>query len=249
MSSGNADALGVIRDLLVEIGGFLRNVQWTPGVTCGRCAGIPSQGYTGLSRRSGWDDHANTLDQLGLLTYAFPGHQTEKVMFGYKARVPAPANTQAVAMGMAYAIHRHWPCIERAGPSGGITNWAIVPSLRQTDRPHPLRAIVSRHFSTDIEIAVNTAIGATTSRGFHPDSYVVPLLDGAAVLLMDDTWTTGAHMHSLARALKTAGARSVTGLVMARWLDPTWRYSKDFIQRGLVNDYDPDLCPFTGQRC
>jgi ComF family protein len=39
---------------------------------------------------------------------------------------------------------------------------------------------------------------------------------GRAVILIDDVSTTGATMEEAARALKAAGARSVTGVVLAR---------------------------------
>lgn len=43
-------------------------------------------------------------------------------------------------------------------------------------------------------------------------------LDGQHVLMVDDVMTTGASMHALAKALKQAGARHVTALVLARTL-------------------------------
>ena len=41
-------------------------------------------------------------------------------------------------------------------------------------------------------------------------------LRGQAVVLIDDVMTTGASMHEAARALRTAGAAHITGLVLAR---------------------------------
>jgi adenine/guanine phosphoribosyltransferase-like PRPP-binding protein len=45
-------------------------------------------------------------------------------------------------------------------------------------------------------------------------------LDGRCVLLLDDTWTTGAHAQSGASALKQAGARAVGVLALGRHFQP-----------------------------
>ncbi len=46
------------------------------------------------------------------------------------------------------------------------------------------------------------------------------LIDGRAVLLVDDVMTTGATLDECARVLNRAGARRVDALVLARALDP-----------------------------
>jgi adenine/guanine phosphoribosyltransferase-like PRPP-binding protein len=47
-------------------------------------------------------------------------------------------------------------------------------------------------------------------------------LTGEAVLLIDDTWTTGANLQSAARALKDAGAGPLAGVVIGRHLNRDW---------------------------
>jgi orotate phosphoribosyltransferase len=44
-------------------------------------------------------------------------------------------------------------------------------------------------------------------------------LEGEAVLLIDDTWTTGASVQSAAAALKTAGAGPVGVVVIGRHIN------------------------------
>jgi predicted phosphoribosyltransferase len=48
-------------------------------------------------------------------------------------------------------------------------------------------------------------------------------LDGESVLLVDDTWTTGANAQSAAGALKTAGAGSVAVLVIGRHVQESYK--------------------------
>ena len=52
-------------------------------------------------------------------------------------------------------------------------------------------------------------------------------LDGAAVLLIDDTWTTGASAQSAAAALKAAGASTVAALVIGRYLNSGWHENRE----------------------
>ena len=48
-------------------------------------------------------------------------------------------------------------------------------------------------------------------------------VDGRSVLLIDDTWTTGAHAQSGAAALKAAGAGPVAILTLGRHFQPDQR--------------------------
>ncbi|GAA2486929.1 hypothetical protein GCM10010434_032770 [Winogradskya humida] len=60
-------------------------------------------------------------------------------------------------------------------------------------------------------------------RQFHPDRFAVDShsLDGVPrVLVIDDTWTTGARVQSLAFALKAAGAVKVGAVVLGRHVNP-----------------------------
>ena len=83
-------------------------------------------------------------------------------------------------------------------------------------------------------------------RQFVPDMWSVDRPDtaqGRHVLLLDDTWTTGAHAQSAAAALRRAEARAVTVLVIARWLDPSWSPTAVFLRDLVTRDYDVYRCP------
>lgn len=60
----------------------------------------------------------------------------------------------------------------------------------------------------------------------RPDAYVVDAgaVRGKAVLLLDDTWTSGSSMVSSAAALKKAGASAVVGLTLGRQLNTGGHY-------------------------
>ena len=46
-----------------------------------------------------------------------------------------------------------------------------------------------------------------------------------------------------------AGAAAVSVMVVGRWLNPNRRGTADFIATRLQRDYDPDICPVTGDEC
>jgi orotate phosphoribosyltransferase len=47
-------------------------------------------------------------------------------------------------------------------------------------------------------------------------------LEGEAVLVIDDTWTTGASAQSAAAALRRAGSGPVGAVVIGRHINPEW---------------------------
>ena len=58
----------------------------------------------------------------------------------------------------------------------------------------------------------------------HPQAWEVSAasVQGQRILLVDDTYTTGAHLHSAAAALLDRGARSVALLVIGRRVHQGW---------------------------
>ena len=65
---------------------------------------------------------------------------------------------------------------------------------------------------------------------------------GASVLLLDDSWVSGASAQSAAAALKRAGARHVAVVVLGRHVDPSDRHSALLAARLTPSRYDPDRC-------
>ena len=77
---------------------------------------------------------------------------------------------------------------------------------------------------------------------FDPTSDVT----GLRVLLVDDTFTTGATLHSAARALMDHGAVVVAGLVVARKINPDarWAHSLQVWNRQAAIPFDFRARPF-----
>jgi adenine/guanine phosphoribosyltransferase-like PRPP-binding protein len=64
----------------------------------------------------------------------------------------------------------------------------------------------------------------------------------ADVLLIDDTWVSGASAQSAAAALKLAGARRVAIVVLGRHLDPADPRAGQLVARLRPGPYDPSKC-------
>ena len=69
---------------------------------------------------------------------------------------------------------------------------------------------------------------------------------GRHVLLVEDTWTSGAKAQSAAVALRDAGAAYVTVLCVMRWCRWDWPGHAELL-RTLDKPYDPLWCPVFGK--
>lgn len=239
-------ALDALRGHILKTGSaFLHNVQWARGVTCRTCAGIPSPGFDecyACARRGG---KPGLADNLGFVTYAWNGSQAGHAMYAYKAR--GAATYELVSSLLTYAVVAHWDCI--ATHAGGHPDgWTYVPSLAGRQGQHPLAQIASRFMGTVPNVPVVANSVKDGARTFSPAHFTVEPTAARHVLLLDDTWTTGGHLQSASAALKGAGVEQVTGLAVARWLDPSWGTTKTFIDN-LTDAFDPALCPYTGAAC
>jgi predicted amidophosphoribosyltransferase len=133
----------------------------------------------------------------------------------------------------------------------GITQFDIVttvPGTRQRDDEHPLVRIVG------------TLVGQTRSRyqsllTLGPDALVEgravladryratrALTDNPAVLLVDDTWTTGGRAQSAAIALHDAGAAKVAIVVIGRHFDRNFRSDEVYYRHAKARKFTWDEC-------
>lgn len=161
--------------------------------------------------------------------YETPG-QLWRLLRHYKDG-PAAARgllTVQVAAILGRFAARHLPCL--AGLLGGPPDVVIsVPSTRGGQRPgpHPLQAAVTAVTSlgrlhqpllapgpaSGLAASGHNLAGDTTFR-------VTAALAGERVLLIDDTFTTGARLQSAASALRLAGASEVAALTVGRVIWP-----------------------------
>jgi hypothetical protein len=133
--------------------------------------------------------------------------------------------TQVAAI-LARFTARHLRCVAATlgGDPAVVTS---VPSTRPQPRPgqHPLQTAimrVGRLAPRYRPLLLRGPVYVDHNRA-DDQAFTVPLrLGGERVLLLDDTLTTGARLHSAASALRLNGASAVAAVVIGRVINPEW---------------------------
>lgn len=233
--------------LVAEVGGYLRNAVLEPHMTCVVCA-TPIRPEFDLCQRCHLDR------QLVVpVFYGIKGEQSGYLMHSYKDLIaPTLRHRTQLSVLLFAALGLHGGCIERR-LGDEIEACAIVPSTRP-DRigEHPLRVVTrqTRLRLPEIELATRSDVHLD-ERLTSADRFAVTAGDAVRrhVLLIEDTWTSGAKCQSAALTLRQAGADSVTILALARWLRPEEPRVGAFIKNRLTADYDPLVCPVNNSDC
>ncbi|MGH9068136.1 MAG: hypothetical protein ACRD0J_11715 [Acidimicrobiales bacterium] len=166
----------------------------------------------------------------------------------YKDGVAAAArHHDAVVVGaiLARFLFDHGPCLHRA--AGGA--WDLVttvPSSRGRPGPHPLEDAISLvpWLAAQHRPLLERA-GGPLGHGLAGDGAfsVRGPVRGARVLVVDDTWTSGARAQSAAAALRWAGAEVPAVVVVGRVVDPLWdRRSAGYWSRHSAVPFDWSRC-------
>jgi hypothetical protein len=151
------------------------------------------------------------------IAYAVKGGEHARNLWLYKSGRPGAAAAAAALRALLMVfLHDHGPCAWRAAGMAAPTHLALVPSGRGRPGPHPLRSLAAPYLATPW-----TGLGLRSRddqeiRDLDPDRFRAQRLAGARVVLLDDTWTSGASAVSATAALKLAGARSVAVIVLGR---------------------------------
>ena len=143
-------------------------------------------------------------------------------------------------------LSAHEACAARAAGVAAFPVVTTVPSNDPArDHAHPLPRLVGGVVRPTAEryrrLLVRSALPAQPHR-FSVDRYEpVGGLRQEPVLLIDDTWTTGANAQSAAAALKAAGAGPVAAVVIGRHLNRDWGPNNRRLN-GLPTPFDWSDC-------
>ncbi|MFV8172435.1 MULTISPECIES: phosphoribosyltransferase family protein [Mycolicibacterium] len=263
MSDRETDAQ-LRHDIAVALGkvAYFHNIVAVgPGI-CRVCRG-PAPGSDMCSRCQSTEEALGgaTCDRTFFLAYADgqnPGgwSQSAQTMRLYKEIPPTELCVEHVHELAFVVTWIHDACMRAA--DGGWDSATFVPSRTPREGLHPVAGIarnVARLAADDPATGgpheikrvllepgpVNVRRVADAGRFAVPDKWR-PRVEGKRVLLVDDTWASGTSVQSAAAALKAAGATSVTGLCVARWL--SWKREVDIplLERVTVAPYDPFNC-------
>ena len=188
------------------------------------------------------------LAAVAPISYSVAHEQLHHALAQYK-RSQTPA-ARRLTVGLAAVLWRHLAQHERCvADAADVERFELVTTVpsgdRQRDEHHPLRRIVAelvgptraRYERLLVRSATEIQPRAFSDQKFEPTRQ----LHGQAVLLVDDTWTTGASAQSAAAALKLAGAETVAAVVIGRHLNREW-HENDRRLRGLAQPFDWNRC-------
>jgi hypothetical protein len=193
-----------------------------PGV-CASCRGPARHGFARCFHCGLHVESAPGLlaDVVAPVACAPKGSRLATDLWLYKSQRAGSREAGAALLAMLLVfLHDRAPGIWRA-MAMVPTCACVVPSGRGRPGPHPLQALVQGCLALPWASLLARPGGDPWARALDPGRFRAPRpLDGAAVLLLDDTWTSGGTAQSAAVALKRAGARWVAVVVLGRHLPP-----------------------------
>jgi hypothetical protein len=248
------DTAAVARQLVRRAGGYLRNPIRETGATCAVCT-TPVDGFDRcFVCQSAYGVTPGLADLVMPLTYGVAGAQSGFLLRAYKDSCDARVRQQqgVVINWLLYlAILVHEGCIgRRVGLAVGCR--LAVASVRGRVGVHPFEVITRQMNATRESPRLTVSQSDTGERGVSADRFTLDPetdLTGQHVLILDDTWTTGANAQSAVLAARRGGATAVTVMVVGRWLRTDFGHNAQFIKMRLTRDYDPWICPVTGGEC
>ena len=204
-----------------------------PNYSCIVCRGTKRDDFAECLK-CGRDFHdVQWPDLLGFGVFARANEQSGSLMHRYKKPGQAPTASRqdkSIVGSLAAAAMRQ---AYNQLPTLDVTT--TVPSTRGRER-HPLHDLVLRaadYLPEPIQVKqlLQTNLETTpTTREVNSDLFtVIGNVQAQHILLIDDTWTTGAHMLSAVGALRTAGAAHITAIALARWISRDDNYGQSAV--------------------
>ena len=177
------------------------------------------------------------LDVVVPISYSVAGEQLHHVLLYYK-RGPKPV---AAELGMQLAavlwrfLAEHERCVAR---TLGVRRPARDDGAVErpcTRRGAPAASARAGHRQTNpgrFRRLLRRTDRPAPAHVFCEERYVATApLDGEPVLLIDDTWTTGANAQSAAAALRLAGSGPIAAVVIGRHLNRHWGVNARRLER------------------
>jgi predicted amidophosphoribosyltransferase len=189
-----------------------------------------------------------TLDAVTPISYSIAGEQLHHVLAGYKRFGGDVARRMQIELAAVLwrFLADHERCI---AATAGVVSFPIVTTVpsssRERDERHPLRHIVGEIAAPTrdrYERLLTRTVTPVEERAISAEKYVVAhQLSGEPVLLIDDTWTTGANAQSAANALRDADAGPIALVVIGRHIKRDW-HDNDQRLRQLPRPFQWDEC-------
>ena len=215
-----------------------------PPRDCVVCRGPVRPGFARCYQCDGHDLLGRGLlaDAVVPISYSIKGTAFAEHLWRYKS-VPAhdpSARASLRALLLAF-LADHGACVWRSAGLARPAGLAVVPTGAGRPGPHPLLGLVSPYLRLPAcPLALRPG---HQGRDLDLDRFRAgPVPPGVSVLLLDDTWVSGASAQSAAVALKLAGARHVAVVVLGRHVNPDDPASAPLLAALTPARYDPSAC-------
>jgi predicted amidophosphoribosyltransferase len=233
-----------VAELSAPYGNFMLGPRRGPDV-CSFCFNLTD----GYGRCYACVHGGRRLDAMVPISYSVAGEQLHHALASYKRLQGELA--RRFALGLAAVLWRHLAMHERClAQAVGVDAFALVTSVPSSERgraeSHPLHRLVSELVGPAqgrYDRLLQRSAAPVDPHRFSGEKYEPRHgLGGQPVLLIDDTWTTGANAQSAAAALKAAGAGTVAAVVIGRHVNRDWRRNDQHLC-GLAQPFDWGHCP------
>ena len=230
---------------------FLVRVPRQAVDVCTVCHSVVAVGYPTCypCQQASWALGSAVADVTAFISLAPRSEQMARELFSYKDdRVQESQRTRMIT-GLGAVLWkwlaRHEACV---GRRFGIDHFDVITTVPSTSgrTDHPLRRVVAgvvtgtdaRH--EDLLVVRRLELG---QRDHAADRYAATkTMTGRTVLVIDDTWTTGAHAQSASAALKAAGASGAAVVAIGRWLNPAFRDTGPWLNEHRKPGWNWDEC-------
>jgi hypothetical protein len=182
-------------------------------------------------------------DAVAPIAYAIKGGDLAGDLRVYKSdRVGAAQARERLRLMLGEFLREYGQSVwQAAGMAATPAVLAVVPSGQGRPGDHPLLRIAATAVRLPVVHLLVRPEGAARGRFVSTEWLCVRgKVAGRDVLLLDDTWVSGASAQSAAATLKLAGAARVAVVVLGRHLDPADPRSVDFV-RSLVAGPDAPI--------
>ncbi len=218
-----------------------------PFTVPGSCAVCRGPAWPGYARCYQCDRHERVghgvlADAVVPISYAVKGTPLAADLWQYKSwSAPSPAARTSLLALLLIFLHDHGACVWSQARMAGPDRLAVVPTGGGRPGPHPLLGLVSPYLRlarARLDIRPGTQGRELDVNRFRADRSA----DGGRVLLLDDSWVSGASAQSAAAALKLAGARHVALVVLGRHVDPADPQTRPWAARLRSGAYEMSAC-------
>jgi hypothetical protein len=226
---------------------YLYPIGPDPPAACSACTVCRGPARSGYARCYQCDTHEMLghgllADAVVPISYAVKGTAFAEDLWRYKSSREADtsAGRSLLALLLAF-LDDHAGCVWRRAAMPGPDRLAVVPSGLGRPGSHPLLALALPHVSLPLwPLAIRPG-----RQGRDLDIHrfqAEPGPRGRGVLLLDDTWVSGASAQSACAALKLAGAGRVALVVLGRHVNPADPRAARFAAGLAPGPYDPAAC-------